>query len=118
MFEVSIEGKITITRGDSGVADLAIDAGTVESPLLYELQPDEEVHLYVYPRGVDYLKNSFLHKTFTCKDVENNLIALKFEPKDTINIIPGEYLYRVKCCKADGSNIQTVIDENTFIIKA
>ena len=41
----AVDNKIEITRGDSGTADLEINAGTIESPVLYEMSEGDEVHL-------------------------------------------------------------------------
>lgn len=117
MFDVSLDNKIEITRGDSGTADLEINAGTIESPVLYEMSEGDEVHFYVYAKGTDYETDSFIDKVLTKSDVgSEGFVTVQFTPKDTNNIVPGVYNYRVKVIRADG-RVDTVIEENTFIIK-
>lgn len=117
MFDVDINGKITITKGDSGESELFLNIGTVENPYMYELKDEDEVHLYAYAKESFYMRDSFIHKVFTTKDLtDENMVLISFIPQDTMNIKPGEYLYRIKLIRP-GNKVDTVVDENTFVIK-
>lgn len=118
MFDVDINGKITITKGDSGESELFLNIGDIENPFSYDLQEADEVHFYAYARESFYMRDSFIHKVFTIRDLtEEGLVLISFLPQDTQNIKPGEYLYRVKLVRP-GNKVDTVVDENTFVIKA
>lgn len=117
MFDIDINGKITITKGDSGESELLLNCGTIEEPVIYELSSTDEIHFYAYPKASFYQRDYFIHKVFTKADVtEEGLVLMKFMPGDTSSIKPGEYLYRVKLVK-DAQTVDTVIDENTFVIR-
>lgn len=117
MFDIDINGKITITKGDSGEGELFLNIGTVENPLMYELEEGDEVHFYAYAKESFYMRDAFIHKVFTTKDLtEDKLVLISFIPQDTSNVKPGEYLYRVKLLQP-GNKVDTIVDENTFIIK-
>lgn len=117
MFDIDMNGKITITKGDSGESELFLNCGTVENPVMYELLDTDEIHFYAYPKASNYLKDSFIHKVFKKADVTaEGLVAIKFHPGDTSIVKPGEYLYRVRLIK-DINTIDTIIDENTFVIR-
>lgn len=124
MFDIDINGKITITKGDTGEFELFIDQGTAENPLQYQLVEGDEVLMYVYQAGCcTYEKDAFIKRTFTLADVnEEGLIEIELSPKDTRDIKPGDYRYRVKLMRPgleEGKEkISTIIDENTFVIKS
>ena len=128
MFDIDVNGKITITKGDTGKFELFIDQGTAENPMQYNLVEGDEVHLYVYQAGCcSYEKDAFIHDKFTLADVnEEGLVEVKIKTSDTSNVKPGEYRYRVKLIKAlpaganpeDEPDVDTIIDENTFVIKS
>lgn len=117
MFNIDKEGKIQITKGDNGEAELLINSSTIEDPILYEVQQGDTIHFYAYPKASFYERDAFIHKTLNKSDVsEEGLVIINFIPSDTANIKPGEYLYRCKLLRASGK-VDTVIEENTFIIK-
>ena len=119
MFDIDINGKITITKGDTGEFELFINEGTAEEPFAYTLVEGDVVCMYVYQAGCcTYQKDAFIKKEKTLSDVnEEGLIDITLDPRDTASVKPGDYRYRVKLVKASGA-VATIIDENSFVIKS
>lgn len=107
MFDISNNNIITITRGDVAETYLYINLGTALEPIYFDANVWPQAIVYV---GIMEPNEPFEHaivkKTFRASDEEafiagedpnrRDTLVLKFQSKDTINLVPGTYYYSVK----------------------
>ena len=120
MFNVSKNGIVSVTRGDSFQIPLFINQGTELKPIRYELTGDDTIYFALMEPNQRF-ECALLKKVFTKEDLNaNGDIVIKFSPKDTENILPGSYYYQVKVKfnKLDGTyEVNTIVPKTQFIIE-
>lgn len=121
MFNVSYNGIITVNRGDSFTAVMALNAGNELNPIEYEMTPDSFVYFAVMEPNQPF-EDAILKKKLDIDDMDDNGdIIIHFKPQDTQCLLPGRYYYQVKlqvCDPDDYSNyeVHTIIDKTQFFI--
>ena len=120
MFDIINNGAIVINRVDSAEAPLFINQGDKIRPIRYSLEEGEKVYLGVMEPNKKF-EDAIIRKVFTKSDCnEFGDIVIKFEPNDTVNLIPGKYYYQIKASLFDtkGNNIvNTVVSKREFFIE-
>ena len=121
MFNVSYNGIITVNRGDSFTAIMALSAGNELNPIEYEMTPDSFVYFAVMEPNQPF-EDAILKKKLDIDDMnDNGDIVIQFRPQDTQCLLPGRYYYQVKlqvCDPDDYSKyeVHTIIDKTQFFI--
>lgn len=121
MFNVSYNGIITVNRGDSFTAVMALNAGNELNPIEYEMTPDSFVYFAVMEPNQPF-EDAILKKKLDIDDMnDNGDIVIHFKPQDTQCLLPGRYYYQVKlqvCDPDDYSKyeVHTIIDKTQFFI--
>lgn len=131
MFDISNNGIITITRGDTAVTNLVINVGTELHPVIYPLDKPEidsgaavaKVYFAIMEPGQPF-EHALVKKVFDWRDYDTDINALKikFASEDTEFLLPGVYYYTVKLRRpspdiTDGSGlVDTLISKRKFII--
>ena len=121
MFHVTYNGIITINRGDSFVATMALTAGSEINPVVYEMTPDSFVYFGLMEPNQPF-EDAIVKKKYTINDLdENGNVVIKFKPSDTQCLLPGRYYYQVKLqvCNPDNYEdyeVHTIIDKTQFFI--
>ena len=121
MFNVSYNGIITVNRGDSFTAIMALSAGNELNPIEYEMTPDSFVYFAVMEPNQPF-EDAVLKKKLDIDDMnDNGDIVIQFKPQDTQCLLPGRYYYQVKLqvCDPDDYNkyeVHTIIDKTQFFI--
>lgn len=104
MFNISQNGEIKLTRGDS--AEVKIDV-SYENGEKYVVKQGDKLVLTVKKKTSD--KNALIVKTFRQSG------TIKFEPKDTKGFTFGVYKYDVELTTESG-DVYTVVAPNDFHI--
>jgi len=118
-FNISNDGIIKLTRGDTVQLPLFINKGTAMQPMRYILQEGDEVYLALMQPN-QYFEDAILKKKFT----EDNLndhgdVLIRFESEDTVQLIPGKYYYQIKAKFLDANgnyDVNTLVERTQFII--
>ena len=89
MFNVSYNGIITVNRGDSFTAVMALNAGNELNPIEYEMTPDSFVYFAVMEPNQPF-EDAILKKKLDIDDMnDNGDIVIQFKPQDTQCLLPG-----------------------------
>lgn len=124
MFDISNEGIITLTRGDSFETPLFINQGTEIAPARYELTADDIVYFAVMQPNQRF-EDAIVKKVYDINSPHNDEgdLLISFEPLDTEYLLSGTYYYMVKLRthigEGTGANdyrVQTVIPQREFRI--
>lgn len=124
MFDISNNGIITITRGDSAVTNLYINLGTECCPDIFDINqwPHAKVYLGITEPHMPF-EQALVRKVFDIKDFDESgkVLKIKFKTEDTENLVPGLYYYSVKLLRMDPEKngedlVDTVISKKKFII--
>lgn len=117
MFDISNEGRITLTRGDSFSSPLFINAGTEIRPVRYHLSEDDIVYFAVMEPNRKF-ECAIIKKVYTHNDLksEQGDIVISLNPSDTEFLKPGQYYYTVKLRTMQSNEVQTVIPEREFML--
>ena len=119
MFDVSVNGIIRVTRGDSFTTPLFINKGTDLCPLRYELNNGEYVYFGLMEPNYSF-EEAIVRKKYSNADFnENDDIVITFDSIDTINLRPGKYYYEVKAVLLDENEkeiVNTIIPRREFWI--
>lgn len=117
MLQIDANNVITLTRGDSGIARIFINAGTKLEPLKYVLQETDVLYFGVMECNSNF-EHGLIKKLYYSKDLDDkNNLYVYFLPEDTLNIVPGKYYYEVKLKRKLGSSdflVDTVVDKTEF----
>lgn len=121
MFNITYNGIITVTRGDSFTLPLLLNFGTNLEPIHYQLTDRDIVYFGVMEPNQPF-ENALIRKRYTIKDVdEYGHVVIKFRPQDTQCVLPGKYYYQVKLQRFNSEDptdydVETVIDKTQFFI--
>lgn len=115
---ISRNGIITMNAGDYFKYPLYINAGSVLEPLRYILENDDKI-LFSIMEANQPFEYGIVRKIFT-KEHLNAFgdVEVEFEPKDTENLLPGNYYYEVKLLirKDNKTYVNTVVPKKKFCI--
>lgn len=120
MFNISPNGIISASRGDTYEALLFLNSSTVSNPQRYILTKASKVYFGLMEPN-QLFEDAILKKIYTKDNLnENGDVVIKFMPEDTINLSPGKYYYQIKASllQQDGTySISTINDKTLFYIK-
>ena len=118
-FNISNDGIIKLTRGDTVQLPLFINKGTAMQPVRYELQDGDEVYLALMQPN-QYFEDAILKKKFTKDNLnDHGDVLIRFESEDTVQLIPGKYYYQIKAkfLNVEGNyDVNTLVERTQFII--
>lgn len=119
MIDVTLNGIITLTRGDNAIIPLSI---SVSDPLYpeqdyYVLKGDDAVYFGImFPNQL--FENAVIRKKYTKEDMnDNNEIPISLIPEDTENLPSGDYYYQIKLKKdneEDPKEVTTIVEKTFF----
>lgn len=113
-------GQVRLTRGDTLVLPIQINQGDNMCPILYELQPRDEVYFALMEPNQPW-EQAILKKKYTYEDQVDGEISLKFRPSDTMCLLPGLYYYQIKVRVYDDTCgeyiVNTVIPKTHFWVE-
>ena len=123
--EFNTANNIIVTnRGDSYDFDLTIHDDSSEGGI-YKLLDNDTVYLGIMDPHQPF-EFALVKKKFTADDYPDptsNVITIKINPEDTLDLLPGVYYYAVKLkmdhATPDGeevSRVETIIAKTKFII--
>ena len=122
MFSMSKNGIITLTRGDSALIPIFINAGDKTDPIRYELQDFDVLYFGVMEPNAPF-QHSIIRKVLTKDDLNKKCDAVvKLGMNDTQYLQPGTYYYEVKLNKKTNGNlndegdVDTVVPRTKFIL--
>lgn len=118
MLDISNNGIIRLTRGDSMKVPLFINNGTDMSPIRYTLNSNDTVYFAIMEPNRPF-EDAILKKVLTAEDemTDQGDLWIKLDPADTEHLLPGKYFYTVKLktITDDGKyTVRTVITEKEF----
>ena len=119
MLEITKNGIIRVNRGDNFELPIIINIGTQLLPIDYKFSENDILYLGIMEPN-QLFEEAILKKKLTHADVdsEGNMIA-KFEPNDTVCLIPGLYYYQIKAKiykeEKNDYEIKTVCKKQQFI---
>lgn len=124
MFDISNEGIISISRGDSFETPLFINQGTEIEPIRYELTEDDTLYFAVMEPNQKF-EDAILKKVYDMNSEKNEEgdTLIQFDPTDTEYLLPGKYYYTIKLRTHIGEGeaendykVQTIIPQKGFYV--
>lgn len=124
MFDISNEGIISVSRGDSFETPLFINEGTEIAPKRYELTENDILYFAVMEPNQKF-ENAILKKMYDMNSEKNEEgdILISFSPTDTEYLLPGKYYYTIKLRTHIGEGeaendykVQTIIPQKEFYV--
>lgn len=121
MFEISSNGIITVSRGDSFTLNVFVNIGTVLDPLQYSLSGEDKLYFGLMEANQPF-ECALIRKMYSeeDQDAETGMVAMRFVPDDTEFLLPGKYYYMVKLVRVDAETgaetVDTIITKTRFII--
>lgn len=104
MVDISMNGIITLQRGDSCCFPIFLNKGSDLYPVRYILQPGDEIYFSLLEPNQAF-DEGVLRIILTYEDLNiNNDPVLRLTPENTQNLLPGKYYYEIKG-KFNNSNI-------------
>ena len=117
MADISTNGFVRLTRGDSFEAPLFINIGDITYPIRYLISehPDATVYLGVMECNQQF-EEALIKKIYTSQSPKTDKgdLIIQLRPEETEYLIPGKYYYQIKI--ADGNSVSTVIPKTEFYI--
>lgn len=118
MYSISNNNFICLTRGDTFIAPLFINAGNKMCPIRYKIlnHPKAEIYLGVMEPNQPF-ERATIRKMYNSgsKLTKQGDIIIELRSTDTEYLLPGTYYYEVKV-KLDDGNICTVVPKTEFLI--
>lgn len=121
MFNISKNGFVTMTRGDSIKLPLFINIGDEVDKLRYIIKENEKVYFGIMEPNAPF-ECSLIRKILTVDDLnENGDVVVSLGLNDTQYLQPGLYYYEAKLIRPLSTNLEdeeafTVIPRKKFII--
>ena len=124
MFDISRNGIICVSRGDTFTINIFVNIGTLLEPLQYILEEDDKLYFALMEPNQPF-EHALIRKVFTKEDEdENHNINMKFKSEDTEYLLPGNYYYMVKLTRPVQSEsgeeesclVDTIISKTKFVI--
>ena len=119
MYNISNNGFILLTRGDTFRAPLFINWGTKCQPARYYIEnhPEATVYLGIMETHQPF-EEAIIKKVYTSKSAIINKcgdIIVELKSTDTEYLLPGKYYYEIKIYLGN-SNIDTIVPKTEFFI--
>ncbi len=121
MFNITYNGIITVTRGDSFELPLMLNAGSNMDPLHYQITENSIIYFAVTEPNQPF-EHALIKKRYDSSDVdEDGNVVITFRPQDTECVLPGKYYYQVKLQRfwsddPEDYTVDTVIEKTQFFI--
>ena len=119
MFNVSKNGIITITRGDSFALDVFVNLGTELEPIPYLMGPGD-ILCFALMEPNQPFEHALIRLVFTEDDeTEEGVVSMQFPGEMTEFIVPGNYYYEIKLVRPqEGSYdlIDTIVSKTKITI--
>ena len=118
MVNISNEGEITLTRGDTFECPVFMNAGTELSPIRYRMTENDTLYFALMEVNQTF-EDAILKKIFTSADLnEHGDVVAVLESQDTECLEIGKYYYtfKLKRPKGEGYSVDTVIPNRLFYI--
>ena len=122
MLDISHDGIISMSRGDTIKMTLFINAGTEIHPTRYELSEKDRIYVGICEPNQPF-ENAIVRQTYTSDDWELNEdgdLIVKISPEETEYLVDGLYYYTVKLVtkhEDDSEEIQTLIQKTKFMVE-
>ncbi|MBO7734851.1 MAG: hypothetical protein J6S67_19985 [Methanobrevibacter sp.] len=119
MLNISNNGIIRLSRGDSFSCPVFVNMGTELVPIRYELQDDDKLYFALMEPNQPF-EEAILKKVLTKDDLnENGDAVLTLVPSDTENLVVGLYYYTIKLRRpTEGEpQVDTVVPNRQFWIE-
>lgn len=124
MFNLSRDGIIRLSRGDSCKMPLFINQGTALYPIRYNLNDVDKQDTVIYlsiMQPNQYFENGCVRKMFSKKSgwtlTDAGDLIITIEPKDTQFLMPGKYFYEIKADLQGNNQVNTIIQKKEFWIQ-
>lgn len=124
MFNLSRDGIIRLSRGDSCKMPLFINQGTALQPIRYNLNDEDKQDTVIYlsiMQPNQYFENGCVRKMFSKKSgwtlTDTGDLVIIIEPKDTQFLMPGKYFYEIKADLQGNNQVNTIIQKKEFWIQ-
>ena len=124
MFNLSRDGIIRLSRGDSCKMPLFINQGTALQPIRYNLNDEDKQNTVIYlsiMQPNQYFENGCVRKMFSKKSgwtlTDTGDLVIIIEPKDTQFLMPGKYFYEIKADLQGNNQVNTIIQKKEFWIQ-
>lgn len=116
MFQVTDEGMIYLSRGDTCTITLAVLSGNNMCNYLYPLEEGDKIYFGLTEPNQRF-EDAILKKVYTKEDVdEDGNVEIKFNPTDTEYLKEQMYFYTIKLSNQDQTRVETLIDKKRFFI--
>lgn len=124
MFNISNEGIISISRGDSAKCPMFINAGSEIAPIRYDITANDTIYFAIMEPNQKF-EDAIVKKIFTSSSpmTEEGDLIVSFVPTDTEYLLSGKYYYMVKIRthigdgeSEDDYSVQTIIPKREFQI--
>ena len=120
MFDISGNGIITLSRGDSFTLEVYVNLGTELEPVEYRLGYGDSLYFALMEPNQPF-EHALIRKEYTQDDVnEEGLVVMKFQAEDTEFLMPGNYYYMIKLARPGEESgevlVDTIISKTKFVI--
>lgn len=122
MFDISRNGIITMSRGDTWKTEIFVNVGTELVPIGYTLKENEYLYFGLMEPNQPFEVALIRKRIDRTAVVEGDAgyYKINFEVEDTEHLLPGTYYYEVKLLRIDedtgGNLIDTIIPRTKFVI--
>lgn len=122
MVDLSKDGIITLSRGDTVQFPIFLNTGSDLEPVRYDLLEYDELYMAIMEPNQPF-ENAIVKKKFTMnspKD-QNGLTIIRLNHDDTKCLLPDKYFYQIKLRKYNelyqDYDVMTVVDKTLFWIQ-
>ncbi len=117
MFDMSRNGIITVSRGDSFSISKPINIGTPIFPEYYEMKEGDKVYCGIMEPNKPFEK-AIIRKVATKENQVDGNVIINFDPMDTVHLLQGTYYYSLKLVRLiDGKEyVITYVPNTKFVI--
>lgn len=121
MLDISNNGIIQLTRGDSLKLPLFINSNTDSNPVRYFLKETDTVYFALLEPNQNF-EDAIFKKVFTydSNKTEDGDLWITLNPGDTENLLPGKYYYTLKLRSINQLDntefVRTIVPEKEFWI--
>lgn len=110
MLDISHDGIISMSRGDTIKMTLFINDGTEIHPTRYELSEKDRIYVGICEPN-QLFENAIVRQTYTSDDwelSEDGDLIVKISPEETEHLVDGLYYYTIKMVTTEDDGEQTV----------
>lgn len=116
MITKSLNGIITLVRGDDAIIPLEINVGTELYPEKYILSDNDYVYFgMMFPNQP--FKDAVIRKKYSVDDVdESGNVIIRLDASDTECLPSGLYYYEAKLFRGDTQTTGTIVNKTIFYL--